>query len=353
MSVFSHPEFDGHEKVLFGQDEETGLKAIIAVHNTARGAAVGGCRFWDYESDEEALTDVLRLSRGMTYKSALASLPFGGGKSVIMGDPRKLGSDAFFRAMGRMVHSLGGLYSAAEDVGISVPDVEAMGQETPFVRGIASGEVGDPSPFTAYGVFRGIEAAVAHRLDKRDLQGVTVAVQGLGNVGFDLARQLHEAGAKLIVADLNRDRLEEARQRFDAQISDPMGIVAAEVDVFAPCALGAIINDDTLGQLKAPIVAGAANNQLAEARHGEALRQRNILYAPDYCINAGGIIVIAYESRPDGQRHDRAEAMAHIDGIHGTLTEIFQRSDRRGLSTARLADEMAEERFKGNQPKAA
>jgi|TARA_R110002072_G_scaffold123048_10_gene258118 leucine dehydrogenase len=353
MFVFSHPEFDGHEKVLFGHDAKTGLKAIIAVHNTARGAAVGGCRFWNYESDAAALTDVLRLSRGMTYKSALASLPFGGGKSVIIGDPKKLGSEAFFLAMGRLIDSLGGLYSAAEDVGISVSDVEAMGQATPFVRGTRAGEVGDPSPFTAYGVFKGIEAAVAHRLGRPSLKGVTVAVQGLGHVGFDLSRQLHQAGASLVVADLNRARLEEAQQRFGAVACDPQAIVGEAVDVFAPCALGAVINDQTLPRLKAAIVAGAANNQLAQARHGDVLRQRGILYAPDYCINAGGIIVIAYETQAKGARHDRAKAMAHIDGIHSTLLEIFKRSDRQGLATSEVADHMAEERFKAGCSKAA
>ncbi len=351
MTVFSHREFDGHERVVFAQDAESGLKAILAVHNTNRGPALGGCRFWSYASDEEALTDVLRLSRGMTYKSALAGLPLGGGKSVVIGDARALRRDparreALFRALGRAVEQLGGLYTAAEDVGTSVADLELVGRETRHVAGVAAGQVGDPSPYTAYGVFRGLQAAVKHRLGRDDLKGLSVAVQGLGHVGQGLCEQLSEAGAKLIVADLEEERVAETVRRFGARAADPETILASDCDVVAPCALGAVLNDDSIAALKATVVAGAANNQLAEPRHGEALRRKGVLYAPDYLINAGGIIVIAYEAGRRGPRFERAQAMAHIDRIYDTGLEIFARAEREGVATSTAADRLAEERFR-------
>ncbi|MEX2629086.1 MAG: Glu/Leu/Phe/Val dehydrogenase dimerization domain-containing protein [Tistlia sp.] len=351
MTVFSHPEFDGHERVVFVQEAASGLKAIIAVHDTTLGPALGGCRLWPYAGDEEALTDVLRLSRGMTYKSALAGLSLGGGKSVILGDARALRreprrAEALFRAFGRAVEGLGGLYTAAEDVGTSVPDLELVGRETGHVAGVAKGQVGDPSPYTAYGVFRGLQAAVTHRLGRNDLKGLRVAVQGLGHVGQGLCEHLAEAGAKLIVADLEQARVEAAVARFGAEPADPAAILAADCDVLAPCALGGILNDETIGALRAKVVAGAANNQLAEPRHGELLRRRGVLYAPDYLINAGGIIVIAYEAGRRGPRFERAAAMAHIDRIHETALEIFGRAEREGIATSTAADRLAEERFK-------
>jgi leucine dehydrogenase len=343
MSVFEHREFDGHEQVVFCHDPASGLKAIIAVHNTNRGPALGGCRMWPYASDEEALTDALRLSRGMTYKSALAGLDYGGGKSVIIGDPGKDKSDALFRAMGRFVESLGGRYTVAEDVGISVPDVEIMGEETRHVAGTSAGGVGDPSPATAYGVFMGIKAAAKHRLGVERLNGLRVAVQGAGHVGYYLCRHLAAEGAELVVADIAQDSLDRVVREFDARVVAPDAIATAAVDVYAPCALGATINDATLPLLQAKIVAGSANNQLAEARHGEALRQRGILYAPDYVINAGGVIVISHE----GPDYNEAKAFAHVAQIHDTLLEIFRRADAQKVATSTAADRLAEERFRG------
>ncbi|GAB4370080.1 MAG: Glu/Leu/Phe/Val dehydrogenase dimerization domain-containing protein [Kiloniellaceae bacterium] len=342
MSVFEHREFDGHEQVVFCHDPASGLKAIIAIHNTNLGPALGGCRMWPYADEDAAVTDALRLSRGMTYKSALAGLRYGGGKSVIIGDPRRDKSDALFRAMGRFVDSLGGRYTVAEDVGISVPDVEIMARETRHVAGVAAGGVGDPSPATAYGVYKGIQAAAKYRLGVDTLNGLRVAVQGVGHVGYYLCRHLAAEGAELVVADIAQDSLDRVVREFDACVVAPDAIAAAAVDVYAPCALGAVINDDSLKQLKAKIVAGSANNQLAEARHGEALRQRGILYAPDYVINAGGVIVISHE----GKDYDEAKAFAHVAQIHDTLLEIFRRADAQKVATSTAADRLAEERFR-------
>ena len=354
MTVFSHPEFDNHEKVLFGSDAESGLKAIIAIHLSARGPALGGCRFWNYGTDEEALRDVLRLSRGMTYKSALANLPYGGGKSVIIGDARKLKSEALFRAMGRLVDSLGGAYIVAEDVGISVEDLEVMARETDHVAGIPEGGVGDPSPATAYGVYHGIRAAVKHRLGRDDLNnGLTVAVQGLGQVGQHLCAYLAEAGARLIVADLDQERVQRIVDAHGAKTLPAGEITFAQADVFAPCALGAIIDDASLERLQAPIVAGSANNQLSEARHGEALRNQGILYAPDYVINAGGIINIHHETKPGRPPYDKAKALERIAGIHETLLEIFSLAEREGIATSHAADRLAEQRFRAPPNQAA
>ena len=344
MWLFDHPEFDDHEKVLFGHDHATGLKAIIAIHDTTRGLAVGGCRLWNYEREEDALTDVLRLSRGMSYKSALANLPFGGGKSVILGTP-EIKSPALFRAMGRLVDSLGGQYRVAEDVGISVEDVETMGEVTPHVAGTRAGGFGDPSPATARGVFMGLKAAVKAKLGRDDLTGLRVAVQGLGSVGYHLCRLLHAAGAKLVVTDINQEAIARCVQEFGADAAAPDAIYDQDVDVYAPCALGATIHDDTIPRLKASIVAGSANNQLAEERHGEALRQAGILYAPDYAINAGGVIVIAHETRPGSPAYDETLAMQHVDRIHDTLLAIFERAEQDGVATSLAADRVAEDRL--------
>ncbi|NIA72328.1 Glu/Leu/Phe/Val dehydrogenase [Pelagibius litoralis] len=342
MSVFEHHEFDGHEQVVFCHDADSGLKAIIAIHNTNRGPALGGCRMWPYANEDEALTDALRLSRGMTYKSALAGLAMGGGKSVIIGDSRKDKSEALFRAMGRFVASLGGRYTVAEDVGISVPDVDLMGEETEFVAGATNGGAGDPSPATAYGVYMGIKAAARHKLGSDDLRGLRIAVQGVGHVGYYLCRYLSQEGAELIVTDIAKDSLDRVASEFDAKVVAPDAIYGVEADIFAPCALGAVINDKTLPLLKAKIVAGSSNNQLAEAQHGEALRQRGILYAPDYVINAGGIVNISHE----GPGYDEAKAFAHVAQIHDTLLEIFRRADTQKLATSDAADRLAEERFR-------
>lgn len=352
MSVFGHAAFDAHEQVVFCREPGAGLCAIIAIHNTVRGPALGGCRMWPYASESEALTDVLRLSRGMTYKSAISNLALGGGKSVIIGDPLRDKSDALLRAMGRCIDSLGGRYVAAEDVGTGVPDLRLMGEETRYVAGVsphagfAGNDDGDPSPATAYGVFAGLRAAVGFALGRDDLDGLKVAVQGLGHVGLRFARHLKAAGARLWVTDLERERVRRAVDELGAEAVAADAIVDQPVDVFAPCALGASINDKTLPRLRARIVAGSANNQLAdEHRHGEGLRRRGILYAPDYVINAGGIIDISYE----GPEYDAERARGHVESIHTTLMEIFHRAEREGLPTNVIADRIAEERLRGRE----
>ncbi len=340
MSVFSAAAYDNHEQVVFKFDQETGLRAIVAIHDTSRGPAAGGCRMWPYASDAAALQDVLRLSRGMTYKSALANLPFGGGKAVIIGDPKRDKSEALLHAMGCFVDSLGGRYIIAEDVGTTVADMDVIAEATSHVAGTTEGS-GDPSPYTAYGILQGIRAAVSHKLRRKTgLHGATVAVQGLGKVGYALARYLHEDGARLHVSDVSGDKVERAVDEFGATPVEADRISATDADVFAPCALGAVINDSSIPRLRAKIVAGAANNQLAEDWHGAELARRDILYAPDYVINAGGIIKVAY-----GKNHDDEKITRHVGGIHDTLSEIFSRADAERLPTNIVADRMANERL--------
>ena len=347
VSIFTHLAFDDHDEVAFFSDRESGLKAIIAIHNRALGPALGGCRMWPYESEAEALTDVLRLSRGMTYKAALAGLDLGGGKSVIIGDPARDKSPALFRAMGRFVNRFDGRYIVAEDVGIAVSDVELMAEATRHVAGVGNGGAGDPSPATAYGVYMGIAAAVRKRLGRGSLAGLRVAVQGLGHVGRELAKLLRREGVELIVTDIHPLAVETAVHEFGARAVAPEAIYDAEADVFAPCALGAVLNDDTLPRLKVAVVAGSANNQLAEDRHGDALTARGILYAPDYVINAGGLIYVSGDAaRGARSRFDRDAAMTRVAGIHDTLMEIFHRAEADGLATSSAADRIAEERFK-------
>ncbi|AKH19948.1 Glu/Leu/Phe/Val dehydrogenase dimerization domain-containing protein [Sedimenticola thiotaurini] len=348
MKLFSHHEFDNHEQVVFCHDKTSGLKAIIAIHNTHRGPALGGCRMYPYASEAEALNDVLRLSRGMTYKSAIANLPLGGGKSVIIGDPHSDKTPQLIRAMGVAVERLGGRYIVAEDSGTSVPDMLLMSEQTRHISGIAEKfdadgkrRSGDPSPITARGVFVGIQAAVRYRLGRDDLQGVRVAIQGLGNVGYHLASQLRAAGARLWVSDINQAAVQRAVDELGAVAVANGEIYDQAVDLFAPCAMGAILNDTTIPRLQARIVAGAANNQLADKRHGQALMERGILYAPDYVINAGGVIDVCYE-RSD---MDPQQVMEQVDGIGDTLTEIFSRAEQQHKPTDVLADQLAEERF--------
>jgi leucine dehydrogenase len=305
---------------------------------------------WPYTSEDEAIRDVLRLSRGMTYKSAVSNLHLGGGKAVIIGNARTDKAPALFHAMGRAVHRLGGRYIVAEDVGTSVEDIRMIGEQTVHVAGIVDKQTraggmrsGDPSPATAHGTFFGLRAAVKYKLGRDDLEGLKVAVQGVGNVGFRLASQLREAGALLWVSDIYEDQVKRAVEELGATAIGPDDIYGQDVDVFAPCALGAVINDATLPQLRAKIVAGAANNQLSEDRHGKELMGRGILYAPDYVINAGGIIDISYER---GGSYDRDAALAHVEGIYDTLIEIFERSTAEGLPTNLIADVVAEERFR-------
>lgn len=335
MAIFNHISFDDHEQVVFCQDKESGLKAIIAIHNTNLGPAVGGCRMWNYESDDEAITDVLRLSRGMTYKNALAGLTMGGGKSVIIADPKIKDREALFRAFGRCIDTLGGKYYSAEDVGVSTADIMIAHEETPYMAGL-EGKSGDPSPYTALGTFLGIKAAVKHQRGNDSLKGLKISVQGVGHVGYYLCRHLHEAGAELIVTDIHQESLNKVATEFGATVVAPQDIYHQDVDVYAPCALGATINDITIPLLKATIVAGCANNQLAEVRHGELLKENNILYAPDYVINAGGIINVSFE-----KNYDATAATTKVEEIYNTLLTIFKQSDAQNRTTGDVADEMA------------
>lgn len=350
MSVFSHKEFDQHEQVSYFHCTQTGLKAIIAVHNTNLGPALGGCRMWAYDNDEQALRDVLRLSRGMTYKAAITGLPLGGGKSVIIGDAKKIKTPEMMRAMGRAVDNMGGRYIVAEDVGTTVDDMNQISTNTKHVVGVShNGQgSGDPSPTTAYGVYVGLKAAVKHRLQKQDVRGMKVAVQGLGNVGYNLCKLLHNDGAQLYVTDVQADKIDQAVKEFGAKAVSLQDIYDTDAEVFAPCALGAILNDDTIARLKQTVVAGAANNQLAEARHGDMLRDRKVLYAPDYLINAGGLINVYYEyhARSTGKSTDRAAVLAHVEKIAETAESVFKRADQESISTSVAADRVAEQRFK-------
>ena len=340
MSVFASRSFADHREVVFCRDPEVGLSAIIAIHDTTLGPSLGGVRMWPYRSDAEALEDVLRLSKGMTYKSAMAAIALGGGKSVIIGEPRKHKSEALLLSFGRFVDGLGGRYIAAEDVGTSVNDLEVVRRATRFAAGLADGS-GDPSGATAFGVVQGIAAAVKRQFGRDSLDGVSVAVQGLGHVGMLLCELLAAAGARLIVSDIDGAAVERAVSRFDAEGVAADAIYDAAADVFAPCALGAVINDGTLPRLKAEVVAGAANNQLAEDRHGADLAERGILYAPDYVINAGGVINIYHEL----EGYDRDRAFAHVGRIGGTLETIFARAAAEKLPTNVMADRIAEERI--------
>jgi len=335
-------QFKDHEQVVYLHDKETGLKAFIAVHDTSLGPAAGGCRMWNYDNEVDALNDVLRLSRGMSHKNAIAGLKHGGGKAVIMGDSRTDKSEALFRAFGRMIDGLGGKYISAEDVGISVEDMEIVAEETRYVAGLNKGEhaSGDPSPYTATGVFLGIKAAVKHKLGKDTVRGLSVAIQGAGHVGYHLSRLLHEAGGRLLVSDINQDALNRVAQEFGAEIVDPNKIISADVDILSPCALGAVINDDTIDHIKAKIIAGAANNQLARDDHGLAVMNRDILYVPDYVINAGGIINVAAEARG---AYDVDWVNAKVGKIYDNLKIIFERSVSENRPTNRIADELAHE----------
>jgi len=341
-SLFSHPEYRGHERVMLAHDPETGLQALIGGHSTARGPALGGGRVRSYESEDAALTDVLRLSRGMTFKNAVANLPLGGGKTVVMASKDRPKTTAMMAALGRAIEDLSGKYLTAEDVGTSPADMTAIASGTSHVAGLspAEGGMGDPSPSTALGVFLGLKAAVKHRLQREDLTGLTVAVQGLGHVGFGLAKHLHEAGARLVVADINQAALDKAAAEFGAKIVGTGDIYGVDCDVFAPCALGAVINAETRKVLQARVIAGAANNQLATDADGDALDQAGILYAPDYVINAGGVIQIW----GDYYKVSRSEIETRVGGIGHTLAEIFERAEREGTTTAKAADALAHQR---------
>lgn len=343
MSLFDSTSFDHHELVSFCSDEKTGLKAIIAIHNTNRGPALGGCRFWNYTSEEEAIKDALRLSRGMTYKSALANLQLGGGKAVIIGDSTKIKTPALMQAFGRFVEKLNGLYITAEDVGTSPQDMEHINKETSHVVGLdnSTGGSGDPSVLTAYGVYLGIKAACAKKLNKHELQGVKIAVQGLGHVGSYLVERLVNDGAIVTVADINQENVAHIVEKYQVKTVAPEEILYQECDVLSPCALGGIVNDTTIGKLKCKIIAGAANNQLAEPIHGDLLKEKGILYAPDYLINAGGLINVTFE----GPNYDKSKVMILVEGIYNTLHEIISYAEQHNISTNRASDIIAESRF--------
>jgi leucine dehydrogenase len=348
MEVFDMREFDGHEAVLFGHDAPTGLRAVIAIHSTALGPAAGGCRMWPYATTTDAVADVLRLSRGMSYKNAMAGLPFGGGKAVLIGDSRTAKSPELFAAFGRMVDSLRGRYVTAEDVGTTIADMTHVARATKYVSGLgrAPGEAGgDPSPKTALGVFLGIRAASRFRLGRTDLDGLTVAVQGVGGVGYHLCGLLARAGARLKVADVLPPAVERVCDEFKATPVAAVKVLEEEADVLAPCALGAILNTRSIARLRATVVAGAANNQLAQGQDGEALRAAGVLYAPDYVINAGGIISVAREYYGGTE----AQVLEDIDRIPARLTEIFERARRENRTTNEVADRMARERL-GREP---
>jgi leucine dehydrogenase len=347
MNVFDHPEFDNHEQVVFCNDKESGLKAIIAVHNSNLGPGAGGIRMWPYESFDAALYDVLRLSKGMSYKSAMAGLACGGGKSVIIGDPKMSleEKEPMFRAFAHFLQSLSGRYWAAEDVGTSVDVIRIIMEESDYVFGLPDGS-GDPSPFTALGVFEGIKAAVKHQLGRDDLKGIRIAVQGVGHVGYYLCKHLHEAGAELFVTDINQEALNKTAADFGATIVEPDAIYGLDVDIYSPNALGASLNDKTIPQLKVSIVAGAANNQLKEPRHGDILHEKGVLYAPDYVINAGGMINASGDMAGD---YSREQATEKTMAIYHTLMEIFEKSARSDTPTYRIADKLAEAKLQKKQ----
>ncbi|MGB8954549.1 MAG: Glu/Leu/Phe/Val dehydrogenase [Tumebacillaceae bacterium] len=343
MKIFEYMEKYDYEQLVFCHDQASGLKAIIAIHDTTLGPALGGTRMWVYETEEAAIEDALRLARGMTYKNAAAGLNLGGGKTVIIGNPRTDKSEAMFRAFGRYVESLNGRYITAEDVGTTVKDMDYIHMETNYVTGVSEsyGSSGNPSPLTALGCFQGIRACAKEAFGTDDLNGKTIAVQGVGNVGYYLCQLLHEAGAKLIVTDINQESLDRAVTEFGAQVVSTNEIFSVECDIFAPCALGAVINDDTIPQLKCKVVAGSSNNQLKESRHGDILQEMGILYAPDYVINSGGVINVADEL--EGYNAERARKK--VENIYNIMLNIFEIAKRDGIPTYKAADRMAEERI--------
>jgi leucine dehydrogenase len=339
MEIFDMMAGNGHEQLVFCSEPACGYRGIIAIHDTTLGPALGGTRFWSYGSEVEAIVDALRLARGMTYKAALAGLNLGGGKSVIMGDPRTARREMIFRAHGRFVESLKGRYITAEDVGTSVDDMEYVHMETEHVTGRA-GKSGDPSPVTAYGVYRGMKAAAKEKFGDDRLGEKTIAVQGLGHVGYYLCSHLALEGARLIVTDLDAERVARIVDEFGAEAVSPNAIYGVEADIYAPCALGATINDETIPQLQIQVVAGAANNVLKDEKHGDELHQRGILYAPDYVVNAGGLINVY------GELHSWSaeRSMRKAGEIYATLLQLFELAREEGIPSYRAADRLAERR---------
>jgi leucine dehydrogenase len=341
LKIFDTIAGMGHEQLVLCQDSSSGYRGIIAIHSTVLGPALGGTRFWNYASDEEAIVDALRLARGMTYKNAVAGLNLGGGKSVIIGNNKTTDRELLFRAHGRFVESLGGRYITAEDVGTSTADMDFVHMETDYVTGLA-GRSGDPSPVTAHGVFRAIQAAAKARWGTDDVSTHSVAVQGCGHVGYYLAKELHESGAKLIVSDIDPERVKRVVNEFGAKGVSPEEIYGVQAEVFAPCALGAVINDSTIPKLKVEIVAGAANNQLHEERHGEELDERDILYAPDYVANAGGVINVYSELAG----WTSARSFRKADEIYDTVLRVFAIAKEERIPTYLAADRLAEQRIR-------
>jgi leucine dehydrogenase len=345
MKIFDAITKYGHEQIVLCHDKATNLRAVIAIHNTILGPALGGCRMWPFESEEEAIFDAIRLSRGMTYKNAAAGLNLGGGKAVIIGDPNKDKSEALFRAFGRFVHSLGGRYITAEDVGTSVEDMEQIKMETSFVAGLPMefGGSGDPSPFTALGTFEGIKASVKYKLKKDDLRGIKVAVQGVGHVGYYLCEMLHEAGSELIVTDIFEDKVDAVVNEFGAKAVAGDEIYGVDAEVFAPCALGAIVNDETIKQMKFKIIAGGSNNQLLDENvHGKKLKEKGVLYAPDYLINAGGVTNVYFETINE---YNQERVTKKVKNIYNILMEVYHIADEQGITTVDAAAKLAEKRI--------
>ena len=338
--LFKRLEIDDYEQVVFNYDEASGLKAIIAIHDTTLGPALGGTRIWDYDTEEEALNDVLRLAKGMTYKSAAAGLNLGGGKAVIIGDPKEIKTEELWRAYGRFVQSLNGRYITAEDVNTTVDDMHIVAEETDYVTGLPSTS-GDPSPVTALGTFHGIRASADEVYGSDDLSGKVVAVQGVGHVGYYLVKHLKEAGADVVVADIKQENIDKVVEDFGVQVVEPGKIYSVDCDIFAPCALGAVINDDTIPQLKCDIIAGAANNVLEEERHGDIIDEKGILYAPDYVINAGGVINVYDELIG----YDRERALNRAKNIYNNIKKVYKISKRDNIPTYKAADIVAEERI--------
>ncbi|MFB9761922.1 branched-chain amino acid dehydrogenase [Ectobacillus funiculus] len=343
MEIFQYMEKYDYEQLLFCQDRVSGLKAIICIHDTTLGPALGGTRMWTYESEDEAIEDALRLAKGMTYKNAAAGLSLGGGKAVIIGDPRRDKSEAMFRAFGRFIQGLNGRYITAEDVGTTVADMDIIHEETDYVTGISPsfGSSGNPSPVTAFGVYRGMKAAAKEAFGTDSLSGKTIAVQGVGNVAYNLCKYLYEEGAMLIVTDIHKESVQRAVDEFRARAVDPQDIYGVQCDIYAPCALGATVNDQTIPLMKAKVIAGAANNQLKEARHGDTLHERGIIYAPDYVINAGGVINVADEL----YGYNRERALKKVEAVYENIEKVLEISKRDAIPTYLAADRLAEERI--------
>jgi leucine dehydrogenase len=342
--VFGQLSFDGHEQVVFCNDKDTGLKAIIGIHNTVLGPALGGTRMWNYANEWEALNDVLRLSRGMSFKSSISGLNLGGGKAVIIGDAKTLKTPELMRKFGEYVHSLSGKYITAEDVGMETKDMDTVREVTPYVTGISEekGGSGNPSPITAYGVFMGLKAASKYRFGSDNLEGKKVLVQGIGHVGEVLVQHLTESGALVTISDINEDRLHQVSSKYGAKILTGEDVYSAEVDIYAPCALGATINDATINKIKAQVIAGAANNQLAnEVIHGAILKEKGILYAPDFLINAGGVINVYSELA----NLTRAQVMEKTENIYNTSLEIFKFAETNNITPHQAAMSIAQKRI--------